>query len=235
MDGESATLAGTMNLTHILKLGTSGVDFSTRLNYDNNYTQAELDGIVATKHGVTPEKAAAIGREYFLTLMDSATPRKILNLFGLLSVKPTSGGKSVTADGFHTAEDIAAGWAITMKAEVIRDWREGCTIEQVGEEGVAAPEFVTVQNAFNNQLNTYTALQNIHISGKNLRFDKGDATTGVFMQPAAGGAWTRLTTYGPVSRGNVYVLIPVGTTGNQRIKLINESAHETIYGTLLGG
>lgn len=88
-------------------------------------------------------------------------------------------------------------------------------------------------------ISSYTPGQMLHISGSDLEFDRtiassGAGTVGVFIQPAAGGAWVHLTTYGSLSSKNVQVLIPAGITGAQNVKVINERGLEGVFGTSIG-
>ena len=222
-----------MNFTFIVKPSTSGSAFTTRPDFGPDWTQAELDARVAAVTGLTAAQCAAAGRQYFLEILQATTPRRALNLFGLLRVAPSCGGTQPAPDGFHTPVDIKADFALGYLADVIRDWRDTMTIEKTGEEGVAAPEIDTVMDVANNAVNHYTVMQNLHILGNDLDFTKAETTQGVFLQPAAGGAWVRLSTYGPITAKQTYVLIPTGITGGQRLKLVNGRGHESVYTNLL--
>jgi hypothetical protein len=223
-----------MNLTYKTILNTSGEGYSTRLSYGEDFTQAELNAAVAAAHSVTPEQAEAIGREYFAILMAAATPRRCLNLFGLMSVQPTSGGSSPLPDGFHNATDINAGWAITMLADVLRDWRETCTIEKVGDEGAAAPVMESVINEADGVLNTYTSSQLVHILGDRLAFDKTDLTQGVFFDTVPPSTPIRAEVFGPIGDKNVYAAVPGGIlAGPLKVILTNNRGHTSTYTTTI--
>ena len=201
-------------------------------------SQAELDALVSAKHGVPAATCQAIGKEYFLAFLQAAAPTKCLNLFGLLAVRPTSGGKESGPDGFHNATDIKFDLSVTYLADVIRGLRDTSTIQNVGHDGPGDPHVEFVENMVNGALGSYTAGQMVHLSGEHLGFARAEAilpagTTGVFLQPAAGGAWVHLTTYGNLSDENVEVLIPTATTGAQRIKVVNSRGFEGVFGTTI--
>lgn len=104
-----------------------------------------------------------------------------------------------------------------------------------GEKFTTRPEFGPVQPVLDESTGTHnhsTALQNVRLVGVNLDFDKTDLTQGVFIAPAAGGAWVRLTTYGPITQGQIYVLIPSGTTGAQKLRVVNAGGHEGFSGEI---
>lgn len=147
-----------MNFTFIVKPSTDGEKFTTRPAFGPNWTQAELDALVSAAHGVPPETCRAIGRQYFLELLNAATPRRCLRLFDLLYTRPSSGGVQESPDDFHTPTDIKADLVVGYLAEVIRDWREPMTIAKVGQEGVAIPVIDSILNEFTGLLNKYTAI-----------------------------------------------------------------------------
>ncbi len=225
--------ATSMKFTFIVKPSTSGTKFTTRPDFGPNWTQAELDARVSAICGVPPDKCAAVARQYLLELLQAETPRRALNLFDLIYVKPSSGGAVATPEGFHSATDIKADFALGYLSDVIDDWRKTVTIEKTGDEGAAVPVVESVLNALTGRPDFYTAGQNIRLQGDRLAFTPTNTSQGVFTSPADSGPWTRLTTYGPVSDKQVYVLIPTGTTVAIRLKVINEGLHETVYtGTL---
>lgn len=223
-----------MNLTFVTKPTTDGEKFTTRLSYGPDWTQAELDAKVHEAFPDVPaEQCALIARQYFLEIINSPAPRRCLRLFGMLRVAPTSGGTSPTPEGFLSPIGIKASVALTLLADLIRDWREGCTVQNVGSEGVAAPEIESVIDISTGELNTYTAEQNVRVMGDDLAFTRTDTTKGICIGPSADGPWTRLNTYGTISDENVTVLIPAATTGPIWIKAINDRGHMFVYTTPL--
>lgn len=222
-----------MEFTFITKLTTDGAKFTTRPDFGPNWTQDELDALVHAKFPDVPAATcAAIAKQYFMELLCADTPRRCLRLFGLIYSRPSSGGTATTPEGFANAEQIKADMIIGYLAEVVRDWREKLTIRNTGSEGVAAPVVEAVLDEANGAQNHYTAMQNVRLVGQNLDFDKTQATQGVFIAPAAGGPWVRLTTYGPITEGQIYVLIPSGTTGAQKLRVVNDGGHEGLSGEI---
>lgn len=222
-----------MEFTFITKLTSDGEKFTTRPDFGPNWEQAELDALVHSKFPTVPaETCGAIGKQYFMELLCAATPRRCLRLFGLLYTRPSSGGAKTAPDGFATPEDIKADMVIGYLAEVVRDWREALTIRNTGSEGVAAPVVQAVLDEFTGAQNHYTAMQNVRLVGVNLDLDKTNANQGVYIAPAAGGAWVRLSTYGPITQGQIYVLIPTGTTGAQKLRVVNGGGHEGFSGEI---
>ena len=217
-----------MKISFVVKITPSGKAFSTRIDRGPDWTQAELDGLVSGLHGLPPEKCFAVGREYFRQVLLAARPRRILNLFGLLYVDPSTGGSAPTPEGFHTAEDIKADFPIGYLAETIHEWRKTLTIEKTGEEGVARPLVRTVINLLTNHADHYTENQLLRLLGEYLGFTRTNLAQGVHMAPTDNGPWVRLNTYGSISDRQVLVLIPAGTTGPIWLKLINEVGHEAV-------
>ena len=222
-----------MHIPFFSKLGPSGRNYTSRIDFGEDWTQEELDGIVSGICGTPPAKCAEIGREYFRQILQAATPRRIFNLFGLLRVTPSTGGTAATPDGFHTAEDLKADIPLSYNADVIHAWRATCTIEKVGDEGAAIPIIDTIINGLTGTPNTYTAAQAIHLQMENGSFNKLLPNQGVFISTGENGPWVRLTAYGPVSDKNIYAFIPAATTGGIRIKVINEALHEFVYTVVL--
>ncbi len=228
-----------MIIQFITKPTSTGNAITTRIVPGPDYTQAELDAAVSAKHNVPAATCAAIGREYFHLILTSPAARRSLDLFGLLGIRPTTGGSKPTPDDFHDATDLKLDISITYLADAIRALRESSTIEKVGHEGAGTPELETIENMATGTISSYTAGQMLHISGSDLDFTRSMAsnpggTMGVFIQPGAGGAWVHLTTYGSLSSKNVQVLIPTGTTGAQNVKVINERGLEGVFGTSIG-
>lgn len=222
-----------MEFTFITKLTADGEKFTTRPAFGPNWSHDELDALVHAKYPDVPAATCrAIGKQYFMELLCAGSPRRCLRLFDLLYVRPSSGGAKPTRDGFANAEDIKADMAIGYLSEIIRDWREKVTIRNTGSEGAAIPVIEAVLDESNGEPNHYTAMQNVRLVGVNLDFDKTQADMGVYIAPAAGGPWMRLATYGPITAGQIYVLIPSGTTGPQKLRVVNEGGHEGYSGEI---
>ena len=215
-------IPGQMEFTFVVKLTANGEKFTTRPDFGPNWTQAELDQLVhAAFPEVTAEKCAAIGQRYFLELLGATTPRRCLSLFELLSVRPSSGGTATTPDGFHNAEDLRADLSLGLLPDVLHGWRSQIRIRKVGQEGAAIPVVDTVIDEATGAQNHYTALQNVRLVGEHLDFDRTIPAQGVFIAPAAGGPWVRLTTYGPATEMQIDVLIPAGIAGPQKLRVVN--------------
>ncbi len=222
-----------MEFTFITKLTTDGEKFSTRPDFGPNWDHGELDNLVHAKFPDVPAATCrAIGKQYFMELLCADTPRRCLRLFDLLYVRPSSGGAKAAPEGFANPEDIKADMVVGYLAEVIRDWREKLTIRNTGSEGAAIPVVEAVLDEATGAQSHYTAMQNVRLVGVNLDLDKTKSDQGVFIAPAAGGAWVRLTTYGPITQGQIYVLIPSGTTGAQKLRVVNAGGHEGFSGEI---
>ena len=61
-----------MHITYITKLGPLGRSYTTRIDYGQSWSQAELDERVSAVCGLPPEQCAAVGRQYFLELLQAA-------------------------------------------------------------------------------------------------------------------------------------------------------------------
>jgi hypothetical protein len=224
-----------MEFTFIVKLTTDGEKFTTRPDFGPNWTQAELDARVHAAFPAVPaDQCALIAQRYFLEILAADSPRRVPKLFDLLYVRPSCGGTATTPDGFNNATDIKADFVIAFLVEVVRDVQSQISIRKTGQEGVAGPQIDAVIDEATGAQNHYTALQNVRLVGDNLNFDKAETDQGVFIAPAAGGAWVRLTTYGPVTEKNIYVLIPSGTAGAQKLRVVNARGHEGFSGELEG-
>jgi len=223
-----------MEFTFVVKLTSDGEKFTTRPDFGPNWTQAELDALVHAAFPAVPgETCAAIAQRYFLEILGSASPRRCLNLFGLLYARPSSGGTATTPDGFSDGDDLKADLVLGYLAEIIRDFRGQVRIRKTGQEGAAIPVIDAVLDEMNGDSGHYTAGQNVRLVGGNLDFDKTKPAQGVFLAPAAGGAWVRLSTYGPITEKQIYVLIPGGTTGAQKLRVVNEGGREGFSGEIV--
>ena len=224
-----------MEFTFVVKLTSDGEKFTTRPDFGPNWTQAELDARVHAAFPAVPaDQCGLIAQRYFLELLAADSPRRAPKLFDLLYVRPSCGGTSTTPDGFHNGSDIKADIVVGYLAEVIRDWQGQISIRKTGQEGAAIPVIDTVLDESTGAQNHYTALQNVRLVGDHLDFDRTKTDQGVFLAPAAGGPWVRLTTYGPTTEKNIYVLIPSGTTGAQKLRVVNTVGHEGFSAELAG-
>ena len=223
-----------MQITFFSKPGPSGRNYTSRISFGVDWTQEELDALVSGVCGTPPDKCAEIFGEYLHQFLQAATPRRAFKLFGgQLNVKPSTGGTAATPDGFHTAEDLKADVSLSYAADVIHDWRATCTIEKVGDEGVAIPIVETIINCLTGTPNTYTAAQAIHLQLENGGFNKLMPNQGVFSSTGENGPWVRINAYGSVSDKNIYAFIPAATTGGLRVKVVNEAGHEFVYTVVL--
>jgi len=222
-----------MHITFLTKLGPLGHNVSSRPDFDEDWTPEELDQMVSNICGTPKEKCREIGGEYFRQIRQCPTMRRVFGLFGEVDVKPTTGGVASTPDGFHTAKDLKADILVNYTAEVIDAWQNSCTIEKVGEEGPAFPIIEMVYNGLTGTQDTYTDLQMVRMLGSHLPFNKLKTDQGVFMATGENGPWVRLNTYGQITDRQIFVLIPAGTTGGIRLKVINETHRETVYGIVL--
>lgn len=224
-----------MEFTFVVKLTTDGEKFTTRPDFGPNWTQAELDARVHAAFPAVPaDQCALIAQRYFLELLAAESPRRCPRLFDLLYFRPSCGGVSTTPDGFHNATDLKADFIVGYLAEVIREVQGQISIRKTAQEGAAIPVIDTVLDEATGVQNHYTALQNVRLVGDHLDFDKTKPAQGVFIAPAAGGAWVRLTTYGPVTKTQIYVLIPSGTTGAQKLRVVNEGEREGFSAEITG-
>jgi len=223
-----------MHIPFFGKPGPSGRNYTSRIDFGEDWSQEEIDALVSGICGTPPAKCAEIFGTYLRQFLKAETPRRGFKLFGgLLNVKPSTGGTAATPDGFHTAEDLKADVFLSYTADVIHDWRSTCTIEKMGDEGVAVPTIGTILNCLTGTPNTYTPAQAIHLQTENGSFDKRDSTQGVFISTGENGPWVRLTAYGSITDKNIYAFIPAGTTGGIRIKVINDVMHEFVYTVVL--
>ena len=106
-------------------------------------------------------------------------------------------------------------------------------MRRLGDEGPAFPVIETVLNALTGTKDTYTAAQMVRLVGSHLPFNRLKSEQGVYMATGENGPWVRLNTYGPVTAKQIFVLIPAGTTGAIRLKVINETLRESVYGIVL--
>ena len=222
-----------MIASYIVKLTTTGDKYTTRLVPGPDWKPEEVDQIVSGICGAPPAKCREILSQYIHTLFTGDQPRGIRDLAGGLHFRPTSGGVSDSVNGFRTADDIGVDMIVGFAPEVITAWRTNITIQKVGEEGLAVPVLDAIHNGLSDNHDTYTALQMIAIFGNRLGFDKSLLQQGAFIATGENGPWVRLMVYGPVTEQKVYVLIPAGTTGPIRIKIVNRALHETVYSEVL--
>jgi hypothetical protein len=216
--------------------------YNTRQNPHGGYTttavkgqavsDADLLNHIATEAGTTPAVAEAVLRGFVHHITSCSAGCSYSNNFlGLLRFFPTSGGSSPDPDGFQNAADINADIAITLTAEVIRDWQETLTLEHLGELGKVLPNIDSVLNQANGALNKYAPGDMIQIRGNNLKFDRADVQQGLFLKPAAG-AEVRCTSYADIEPQSFTALVPASLSGDLTVRMaakINGSLRTFTY------
>lgn len=204
--------------------------YNTRQNPHGGYTttalkaspinDADFLNLVATEAAVTPAVAEAVLRGFVKHVTGcSAGCTYSNNFLGLLRFFPTSGGSSPAPDGFQNAADINADIALTLTADVIRDWQETLTLEHQGELGKVLPNVDSILNQANGVMNQYTLGDMVQIRGNNLKFDRADVQQGLFLQPAAG-AEVRCTSYADIEPLSFTAIIPASLSGALSARMV---------------
>lgn len=234
------------NATTILNHTMPTFQYNTRQNPHGGYTtsavkgqaisDSELLNHIATEAGTTAAITEAVLRG-FVHHITHCTAGCIYsnNFLGLLRFFPTSGGSSPSPDGFQNAADINADIALTLTADVIRDWQEGLTLEHLGELGKVLPNIDSILNQANGALNKYAPGDMIQIRGDNLKFDRSDVQQGLFLKPAAG-AEVRCTSYADIEPQSFTAIVPAALSGDLTVRMaakINGSLRTFTYGATL--
>lgn len=224
----------------------STFQYNTRQNPHGGYTTSAVKGQpisdtdllnhIATEAGTTPAITEAVLRGFIHHITTcSAGCTYSNNFLGLLRFFPTSGGSSPDPDAFQNAADINADIAITLTADVIRDWQEGLTLEHLGELGKVLPNIDSILNQANGALNQYAPGDMVQIRGNNLKFDRTDVQQGLFLKPAAG-AEVRCTSYADIEPQSFTALVPAALSGALTVRMvakINGSLRTFTYGAPL--
>lgn len=210
--------------------------YTTSAVKDQPIPDADLLNHIATEAGTTPQVAEAVLRGFVHHITHCSAGCVYSNNFlGLLRFSPTSGGSSLSPDGFQNAADINADIALTLTAEVIRDWQAGLTLQHMGEQGRVLPLIDSILNQANGALNQYAPGNLIQIRGNNLKFDRNDVLQGLFLKPAAG-AEVRCTVYADIEPTRFTALVPAALSGDLTVRMaakINGSLRTFTYGAAL--
>ena len=210
--------------------------YTTRVVFGEQVDQAALAAAMATELGTTPELVVATIQLFADKLLEcSAGCAWSRNLWDAFSVRPTSGGTSPSADGFHTPVDIKADVAVSILSSKIDTWRTQISLQSMGEVGLVSPVIDSIVNQSNGAVNKYTAGQMIELRGDHLKLNKTDPLQGVFFTIGAA-AEVRATVYGTMDPSSLSVLVPAGTTGSVVVRVaafINGSNRSFTYMTPL--
>lgn len=210
----------------------TGGGFTTRAVKGDPVSEAELLAAVAAATGVTSPQAEAVIKTFLNKLLAcSAGCDWSPNLFGLFNFRPTSGGSSATPDGFHNADDINAGVALSFSAEAIRQWRSTLNLESLGEVGKLTPIIDTIIRQSDLAPDKYTALGLNQMRGDHLGLDPSDATQGIFLKAGAA-AEVRVSQYATITPSSVVFLVPDGLSGPLTVRVasyINGSVRSYTY------
>ncbi len=208
--------------------------YTTSAVKDQPISDTDLLTHIATEANTTPQIAETVLRGFVHHITHcSAGCTYSNNFLGLMRFFPTSGGSSLTPDGFQNAADINADIAITLTADVIRDWQETLTLEHMGELGRVLPNIDSVISQVNGALNKYTPGDMIQVRGDNLKFNKSDVLQGLFLTPAAG-AEVRCTSYSDIEPQTFTAIVPAALSGPLTVRMvakINGSLRTFTYGT----
>ena len=210
--------------------------YTTSAVKDQPIPDADLLGLIATQAATTPEIAEAVIRALVHHITACSAGCVYSNGFlGLLRFAPTSGGNSPSPDGFQNPAEMNADIALTLTADVIRNWQATLTLEHLGEVGRVLPLVDSVRNQVNGNLNQYIPGDMIQVRGNNLKFDRDDTQQGLFLKPAAG-AEVRCTSYADIEPQTFTALVPAALSGPLTARMvakINGSLRTFTYGTPL--
>lgn len=210
--------------------------YTTRVVLGDPIDQVALAAAMATQLGTTPELVVSTIQLFGEKALECAagcawSP----NLWNMFSIRPTSGGSSPSADGFHTPVDIKADVAVSIISSKIDTWRSQISLQSMGEVGLVSPVIDSIVNQENGALNKYTAGQMIELRGDHLKLNKVDPLQGVFFTIGAAPE-VRATVYGTMDPSSLSVLVPAGTTGSVTVRVaafINGSIRSFTYMTPL--
>lgn len=194
--------------------------YTTRVVLGEQVDQLALAAAMATQLGTTPELVVATIKLFADKLLEcSAGCSWSRSLFDSFFVRPTSGGTSPSADGFHTPVDIKADVAVSIISTKIDAWRSQLSLQSMGEVGLVSPVIDSIVNQHNGAVNKYTAGQMIELRGDNLKLNKTDPLQGVFYTIGTA-AEVRANVYGTMDPSSLSVLVPDGTTGSIMVRVV---------------
>ncbi len=206
--------------------------FTTRAVRGNPADEAAIVAAIATSAGITPVQTEAAIKGFFnKVLLCAAGCDWSPEMFGMISFRPTSGGKKAQPDDFHNADDINADVAMTFSAETIRQWRSTLTLESMGEVGKVTPVIETIIRQSDKAVDKYTALGLCQIRGDYMNLDPADLTQGIFLKAGAA-AEVRVTEYAAIEPTSIVFLVPTGLSGPLTVRIavfINGSVRSFTY------
>jgi len=200
--------------------------FSTRISYQPDLPEAQLVADVAAETGLTVEQvskvSAALLRHIIVAGKDAQPVR---NLFGLVTFLPRSGGSFANIDFQPSFDALNVGINGNLTPDGLALMADGITFERDGVDGVKTPSVERVYDATSRARNKCTPGGGFKIGGEDFfHFDEVPANVGVYLQPVAGGARVRVTSYISWKDSEISGVWPTGLTGTQT--LIVETTYE---------
>lgn len=153
------------------------------------------------------------------------------SLLGRIRFVPTAGGSQAAPGDFNNADEINADVPLSLTAAARDAWRATLSIESQGEVGKVSPHIDSILSLEDGTPNRYAPGTLIILNGDNLRFDKSDATQGVFFRSGSS-AEVRATIYGTITPGALTVLVPASLSGPLTVRTaayINGSVRTFTY------
>jgi hypothetical protein len=210
--------------------------FTTRVVLGEQIVEADLTAMIANAAGVTGPQVELVIKTLFAKLLECSTASCWSpSLYGILRVRPTSGGSEASPADFHTPDDLNADVSLSFTKEAIEAWKPTLTLESMGEVGLVTPVIDTILDITTGTPNHYTAANMIQLRGDNLRFKASDVLQGTFFR-SGNAAEVRGTLYGQNEPGIVSVAVPAALSGPLTVRhaaFINGSIRSHTYTQLI--
>ena len=228
------TIPHTMSTFKYSVVPKAGGGLTTRTVLGDEFDDATIDAAVATATGLTAAQCGTVFEAYFDQFaLQAADTGWSHDFHGRISIRPSSGGKSTTPDGFNNADEINANIALAINPVFRTTWQGTLAIQSQGQVATLTPEVALIINLHDGNENTYTGGEIMQLSGLHLDFDKLDPELGVFYTTdAAPGVRVRIGSYGTIMPAEINAIMPTGVTGPIRIIVvtrISNSVRETLY------
>ena len=198
----------------------TGGGLTTFPNSQETVTEAAFIANIAQLCDQPVPVAANIIRTTLESFIDLARDTKRVEpLFGLFSMRPTSGGHEETDAFTGTLDNINAGLTLVLGKEGNYRFAHNFTSVLDGKSGLRTAIVTRVTNRYNNSPDNYTPQKGLLLEGSDLPTDLGTPAVGVFFQAVATGVEVRVANgdYLMTEPRRMLDLPPAGLTGNQHL------------------
>jgi hypothetical protein len=177
----------------------SGAGVSTRVSYQEDYTEDQLVADVAAEQSLTPQQVTAVGTGLLQRIIAAARDtRRTRNLFDLITFLPTCGGSQDGPDFMPSPAAINVGINGNLTPDGQALFENGMTFQRDGVDGAKTPLIERVYDATARQRDQYTPGGGFKIGGNAFGPQPdvlNNAGVGIFLDPFVAGPKVRVNSY----------------------------------------